>query len=92
MFCFADLQKHCLPSSGLVLRFDANHCAQEADEDLDGDDESGWETASDEEEEAHFDAAAVAGSAGGEAQRRAVQEVSPAPDASQVPLDLFTLP
>ncbi|CAL8468832.1 g8373 [Coccomyxa elongata] len=56
---------------------------QKEDEDLDGYDESGWETASDEDEEAHFDAAAVAGSAGGEAQSRAVQEVSPAPDASQ---------
>ena len=57
-------------------------CAQE-DGDLDEDDESGWETASDEDEEAHFDASAVSNSTGGET---AVREAPSAQDTTQVPM------
>ncbi len=53
-------------------------CAQE-DGEIDDDDESGWETASDEDEEAHFDAAAAVG-----ADTPAAREASSAQDTTQV--------
>ncbi|KAK9914964.1 hypothetical protein WJX75_002998 [Coccomyxa subellipsoidea] len=53
---------------------------KQEDGDLDEDDESGWETASDEDEEAHFDASAVSNSTGGET---AVREAPSAQDTTQ---------